>query len=82
MANPLNNLFQPQNNSFGNMMNMIGAFSNPQKAVEQMIAQNPQMAQIVQMCNGKDPKEVFYAECQRRGVDPKQIISQLGVNKP
>lgn len=87
MANPLNNLFQTQNNSManpaiGNMVNMIGALNNPQKAIQQMIAQNPQMAQIIQMCNGKNPKDVFMAECQRRGIDPQQILSQLGVNKP
>lgn len=87
MANPLNNLFQTQNNSItnpaiGNMVNMIGALNNPQKAIQQMVSQNPQMAQIIQMCNGKNPKDVFMAECQRRGVDPQQILSQLGVNKP
>jgi hypothetical protein len=87
MANPLNNLFQTQNNSMtnpaiGNMVNMIGALNNPQKAIQQMVSQNPQMAQIIQMCNGKNPKDVFMAECQRRGVDPQQILSQLGVNKP
>lgn len=87
MANPLNNLFQMQNNSMtnpaiGNMVNMIGALNNPQKAIQQMVSQNPQMAQIMQMCNGKNPKDVFMAECQRRGVDPQQILSQLGVNKP
>lgn len=87
MANPLNNLFQTQNNSMtnpaiGNMVNMIGALNNPQKAIQQMVSQNPQMAQIMQMCNGKNPKDVFMAECQRRGVDPQQILSQLGVNKP
>lgn len=87
MANPLNNLFQTQNNSMtnpaiGNMVNMIGALNNPQKAIQQMVSQNPKMAQIIQMCNGKNPKDVFMAECQRRGVDPQQILSQLGVNKP
>ncbi len=87
MANPLNNLFQTQsspmaNPYLGNMMNMISAMNNPQKAVQQIVSQNPQIAQIMQMCNGKDPKDVFMAECQRRGIDPQQILSQLGVNKP
>ena len=87
MANPLNKLFQTQNNSMtnpaiGNMVNMIGALNNPQKAIQQMVSRNPQMAQIIQMCNGKNPKDVFMTECQRRGVDPQQILSQLGVNKP
>ena len=45
----------------------------------QLAQQNPQVAQIMQMCQGKNPKEVFLQECQRRGIDPQQIMNQLGL---
>jgi hypothetical protein len=59
------------------MMNAIKTMQNPQQAFQQMMGQNPQMNAVMQMCQGKDPKEVFYAECKKRGVDPESILSQL-----
>jgi hypothetical protein len=59
------------------MMTMMRAMSNPQQAIAQMAGQNPQINTIMQMCQGKDPKDVFYAECEKRGVDPESILSQL-----
>lgn len=63
-------------------MTMLNGSHNPQQTIMQMASQNPQMNHIIQMCNGKNPKDVFFAECQRRGIDPNQFLSQLGVNKP
>lgn len=59
------------------MMNVVKTMQNPQQALQQMIGQNPQMSAVMQMCQGKDPKEVFYAECKKRGVDPESVLSQL-----
>lgn len=40
---------------------------------------NPQMQMIMQLCKGRNPKDVFFEECQKRGVDPQRILNQLGI---
>lgn len=90
MANPLNQILgqapAPMNNqsaqmvqSFQRMAQMLKGIKNPEAAMMQLAQQNPQVAQIMQMCQGKNPKEVFLQECQRRGIDPQQIMNQLGL---
>lgn len=90
MANPLNQILgqapAPMNNqsaqmvqSFQRMVQMLKGVKNPDTAVMQLAQQNPHMAQVVQMCQGKNPKEVFLQECQKRGIDPQQIMGQLGI---
>ena len=79
----------PLKNSLGNMqitqgveqvkglMNQMKAFSNPQLALQQMAQNNPQLNQVLQMCNGKNPKQVFMSMCKDRGIDPNSILSML-----
>lgn len=59
------------------MMGMLQAAKNPQQAIMQAAQQNPMLGNILQMCNGKNPKDVFYQQCQKMGVDPDSVISQL-----
>lgn len=85
MANPLmsnmSNLqarINPQAlQSIKQMMNAFKAMSNPQQALMQMAQQNPQLNSVMQMLNGRNPKDVFMEECQKRGIDPNTIINQL-----
>lgn len=59
------------------MMGMLRNAQNPQQALAQAAQNNPALSAVMQMVNGKDPQQVFYAECQRRGVNPDNILSQL-----
>lgn len=59
------------------MMNMFRAASNPQQMLMQAAQQNPAIGTVMQMCNGKNPKDVFYEQCQKMGVNPDEIINQL-----
>lgn len=59
------------------MMGAFKAVQNPNAALMQMAQQNPQVAAVMQMCQGKNPKDVFYDQCKKIGVDPESIISQL-----
>lgn len=87
MANPLNNLFQqsPQMgmgggiDAFKRIAGMMQSAKNPQAILSMFTQKNPQMAEIMQICNGKNPKDVFYNECKRRGLNPDEIIAQLGI---
>lgn len=89
MPNPLNNLFSQipqQNNSFlqniqnfQRMASLLKSSNNPREAIMKLAQQNPQMKQILNLCNGKNPKDVFIEECKNRGINPDEIISQLGI---
>lgn len=59
------------------MMNMFRSASNPQKMLMQAAQQNPAIGTVMKMCNGKNPKDVFYEQCQKMGVNPDDIINQL-----
>lgn len=87
MANPLNSLFPAQqapNNAaltnFQQLARMLQSVKNPAAAISALAQQNPQVSQIMQLCNGKDPKQVFIAECKNRGIDPNQAMRMLGLN--
>lgn len=41
------------------------------------LMQNPNYSMVMNMVKGRDPKEVFYEECQKRNVDPNTILSQI-----
>lgn len=75
MANPFKQGF-PQQPNVAPIRNMM-AMMNPQTALNTLIQQNPQMAQVMQLVNGRDPKQVFYELCKQRNVDPESILSQL-----
>lgn len=85
MANPLmNNMNNPKIGinpqalqSIKQMMSAFKSMSNPQQAIMQMAQQNPQLNSVMQMLNGRNPKDVFMEECQKRGIDPNTIINQL-----
>lgn len=59
------------------LMNQMKSIQNPNLAIQQMAEQNPQMKQILQMCQGQNPKDVFYSMCQQQGIDPEQVIKLL-----
>lgn len=75
MANPFKQGF-PQQPNVAPIRNMM-AMMNPQTALNTLIQQNPQMAQVMQLVNGRDPKQVFYELCKQRNVDPESILSKL-----
>lgn len=59
------------------MMGMLRAAKNPQQAFMQVAQQNPQLNSVMQMLNGRNPQEVFYEECKKKGINPEDILSQL-----
>ena len=59
------------------MMGVLQTVKDPQKALEMVAQQNPQLNAVMQMCNGKNPQQVFYEECQKQGIDPNIILNEL-----
>ena len=59
------------------MMGMLGSVKNPGAALQQAAGQNPSLAAVMRLCNGRDPKAVFFELCDQRGINPDDILSQL-----
>lgn len=79
---PTQGVNQQMLNGLQNMVNMLNGSNNKEAAVQALAGVNPQMAEIMQLCNGKNPKEVFIEGCRQRGVDPQYaltIMSQIGI---
>lgn len=76
LAGTQNNLMQAAQ-SAKRMMGMLRAVKNPQQALMMAAQKNPQLNAVMQMCQGKDPQQVFYDECKKHNVDPEQVMSML-----
>lgn len=37
-----------------------------------------QIQTVMQLIKGRNPRDVFFEECDKRGVDPQSIINMLG----
>lgn len=70
---------QSKINDFKQAASMFNSFGDKNKLIEAICNKDPRMRTILQMCNGRDPKQVFINECINRGLDPNQLISQLGL---
>ena len=62
-----------------NMMHMVQASPNPNAALQNLIAQNPGMQNIINLVNSKgmSMEQVFYALARQRGVDPQTVLNEL-----
>lgn len=63
--------------SIKRMVGMLNGVQSPEKALQMLAQQNPLMAQVMQMTNGRDPKQVFYEMCNQKGVNPDDILNEL-----
>lgn len=59
------------------MFAYLNAMSNPQAALMQMAQSNPQISELLQMCHGKNPKDVFSEQCKQHGLNPDEAIKQI-----
>lgn len=52
---------------------MLMAQGNPMTVLQQ----NPQMQQIMQMCQGQNPQAIFESMCKQMGVNPNDVLNAL-----
>ena len=55
------------------MVNKLKQAGNPQAAVEQMAQTNPNVKKAMDMCKGRNSKQVFEEMCRQNGMDPGQF---------
>ena len=73
------NALNPQVNRFRNIMQM--AKGNPDAVLESMMQNNPGYRQVMELVkqNGNDPQKAFYALARQKGLDPDQLVKDLGI---
>lgn len=42
-----------------------------------MLQNNPQFAQVIQMCKGQNPQTVLENMCRQQGINPQDLINAL-----
>ena len=80
MANPLLNGLQsnfggqnPVINQIKQMMHAMTLAKNPMK----VISNSPQLASVINMCKGQNPKDVFYLMCKEKNANPEDVLNSL-----
>lgn len=59
------------------MIGMVKSAGNPMAMMSQLASRNPQMRRAMDMAGNGNPQQVFFEECQKRGVDPQKIFNML-----
>lgn len=86
MSNPLMSMIGGMsggNNPMAAMMqamqvvNQIRQSGNPQAALNAMAKQNPNIKNAMDMCQGKNPEQVFNQMCQQNGMDLGQFAGMI-----
>ena len=83
MSNPIFDSFQPQrqtqSNSLSEVYNKIRTSPNPNKTMQELLANNPTFRQVMTYINqnGGNAKAAFYNLAAQKGVDPNTILNQL-----
>ena len=60
-----------------NVLNQIKQNGNPQAAINAMAQQNPNVKKAMEMCQGKNPQQVFEQMCRQNGIDPAQFAGMM-----
>ena len=60
-----------------NVINQIKQNGNPQAAINAMAQQNLNVKKAMEMCQGKNPQQVFEQICRQNGIDPTQFAGMM-----
>lgn len=64
-------------NTVKGMLQNLRSVQNPEAVINTLASKNPMLGNVMRMIGGRDPKQVFFEECQRQGIDPNEIINML-----
>lgn len=77
-ANMSQSALNPQAvNTVKGMLQNLRSVQNPEAVINTLASKNPLLGSVMRMVGGRDPKQVFFEECQRQGIDPNEIINML-----
>lgn len=70
---PINPILQDLNKT-NNLLSIFQNSNNPQELVNNILARNPQITQLINQYGNGDPKTAFYEYARRNGQDPQAIL--------
>ena len=59
------------------MTQMVNGVRNPEQVLARLAQNNPQVKSVMDLCQGKNPEQVFRNMCTQRGINPDEIIQAL-----
>ena len=83
MSNPLMGMMGGMsggNSPFGMIQKMMGMMQNAQNPgamLQNMAHSNPNIKKAMDMCQGRNPKDVFMEMCQQNDMNPNDIINKI-----
>ena len=80
MSNPLMGMMggnAPMQNNMSQMINMLKSAGNPAAMLQNMAQSDPAIKKAIDMCQGKNPQQVFMEQCQSQGINPQSVIGNL-----
>ena len=80
MSNPLIGMMGGNALQQNSMMQMIGLLKNagnPATMLQNMAQSDPAIKKAMDMCQGKNPQQVFMEQCQAQGANPQSIIGNI-----
>lgn len=82
MSNPLMGMLggMMKNSPAGDMQKIIGMMKragDPGAMLQNMAQSDPAIKKAMEMCQGRNPQQVFMEQCQTKGVNPQQLIDMM-----
>lgn len=76
--NPIVNMLQPASNPLAGIFNSLKASNNPIAMLQTMAINSPEIQTVLNLIqqNGGNAQQAFYAEANRRGVDPMEKLRE------
>ena len=74
MLQKLNRINKTNNN---NIMSLLQNSNNPQELVNNILASNPQITDLINKYGNGDPKTAFYEYARQSGQDPQAILDMV-----
>ena len=71
---PVANQMPAQTN---NILSLLQNSNNPQQLINNILAQNPQLTNLINQYGNGDPKTAFYEFARVSGQDPQQVLNLL-----
>ena len=68
------NKVNPTNNS-NNMLSLLKNSNNPQELINNILASNPQITNLIEKYGNGDPRTAFYEYARQNGQDPQAILN-------
>lgn len=76
MLQELNRINQTNNNS-NNIIDLLQNSNNPQELINNILASNPQITDLIKRYGNGDPRTAFYEYARQSGQNPEAILNMV-----